>query len=449
MISGTRPSVQTRSRSMSARDLPPMSDQDCFASARAVIAGGVNSPVRAFHGVGGTPVFISEGRGAELIAADGRRFIDYICSWGALIAGHAHPAVVAAVSQAAAKGLSFGAPTPGETELAKLLVSRVPHVERVRLMSSGTEATMSAIRLARAVTGRDLIVKFAGAYHGHSDGLLVQAGSGALTLGHPSSPGVPAAVVGLTRVLPFNDARSLAALFKREGSAVAAVLVEIVAGNMGLVLPEPDFLDALRRLTRESGALLIADEVMTGFRVGPQGAQGRYGVQADLVTLGKIIGGGLPIGALGGPASCLDRLAPDGPVYQAGTLSGNPLSVAGGIATLNLIADPGVYRRLERLTDRLADGLMERARQAEIEITVPHLPGMWSIFFSPEPVRDLATAQKTRPKDFARFFHSLKDQGILLPPSPFESAFLSLAHEDHHIDATLKAAETAFRALAD
>ncbi|MHB1544961.1 MAG: glutamate-1-semialdehyde 2,1-aminomutase [Gammaproteobacteria bacterium] len=434
---------------MSANDPSPATDQEHFSSARSVIAGGVNSPVRAFHGVGGAPVFITGGQGAELIAADGRRFIDYICSWGALIAGHAHPAVVAAVSRAATNGLSFGAPTPGETELARVLVTRVPHVERVRLTSSGTEATMSAIRLARAVTGRDLIVKFEGAYHGHSDGLLVQAGSGALTLGHPSSPGVPAAVAQLTRVLPFNDAGALEALFAREGSDVAAVLVEIVAGNMGLILPEPAFLDALTHHTRASGALLIADEVMTGFRVGPQGAQGRYAVHADLVTLGKIIGGGLPIGALGGAASYLDHLAPDGPVYQAGTLSGNPLSVASGLATLQLVADPGVYRRLETLTDRLAEGLLARARQAGIGITVPHVPGMWSLFFSPEPVHDLAAAQRTRRRDFARFFHSLKDQGILLPPSPFESAFISLAHEDHHIDATLEAAEIAFRALAD
>ncbi|EQD75237.1 glutamate-1-semialdehyde-2,1-aminomutase [mine drainage metagenome] len=394
-------------------------------------------------------MFITGGQGAELIAADGRHFIDYICSWGALIAGHAHPSVVAAVSRAAASGLSFGAPTPSETELARVLVARVPHVERVRLTSSGTEATMSAIRLARAVTGRDLIVKFDGAYHGHSDGLLVQAGSGALTIGHPSSPGVPAAVAQLTRTLPFNDVQALEVLFAREGSNVAAVLVEIVAGNMGLILPEPAFLDRLTHLTRDSGALLIADEVMTGFRVGPQGAQGRYGVHADLVTLGKIIGGGLPIGALGGAASHLDRLAPDGPVYQAGTLSGNPLSVAGGLATLQLLADPGVYRRLEMLTDRLAEGLLKQARRAGIGITVPHVPGMWCIFFSPEPVRNLVAAQRTRRGDFARFFHSLKDQGILLPPSPFESAFISLAHEDHHIDATLAAAEIAFRTLAD
>lgn len=433
---------------MPDREHPSITDQDYFAAARSVIAGGVNSPVRAFRAVGGTPVFIAAGEGAELIAADGRRFIDYVCSWGAQIVGHAHPAVVQALSQAAANGLSFGAPTPAETELARVLVSRVPHIERVRLVSSGTEATMSAIRLARAVTGRSLIVKFEGGYHGHSDGLLVQAGSGALTLGHPSSPGVPAEIAGLTRVLPYNDARALETLFAREGGQIAAVLVEIVAGNMGLILPEGTFLDRLSHLTREAGTLLIADEVMTGFRVGPEGAQGRYGIRADLVTLGKVIGGGLPIGALGGPAAFLDQLAPDGPVYQAGTLSGNPLSVASGLATLALLSDPEVYSRLDQITTELAEGLLERARHAGIAVTVPHVPGMWSIFFSPEPVRDLATAQRTRREHFAQFFHSLKDQGILLPPSPFESAFISLAHEEHHIDRTLRAAEHAFRALA-
>ncbi len=426
---------------------PPMTDADLMEQARRVLVGGVNSPVRAYHAVGGVPVFVARGSGAEIWSVDGTRYLDCVGSWGTALLGHADPDVVAAVVRAARDGLSFGAPTPGETELARRLVERVPGIERVRLVSSGTEATLSAIRLARAVTGRDGLIKFAGGYHGHGDSLLVEAGSGALTGGHPSSPGVPAELARLTRVLPYNDAAALRDLLDREGERIGAVIVEIVAGNMGCVPPHPDFLAALTEATRARGVRLIADEVMTGFRVGPQGALGRYGLSADLVTLGKIIGGGLPLGALAGRASDLDALAPVGPVYQAGTLSGNPLSVASGVATLDKLGDRGVYQLLEERTDRLAIGLEALIRETGIEATVHHVPGMWSVFFCTPPVDNLTDVRRSRVEHFRHFFHHLKTQGILLPPSPYESAFLSLAHEDHHIDRILEAARQALRTL--
>ena len=424
-----------------------MNDADLMERACRVLVGGVNSPVRAYQAVGGVPVFVARGRGAEIWSDDGTCYLDCVGSWGTALLGHADPDVVDAVIRAAREGLSFGAPTPGETELARRLVERVPGIERVRLVSSGTEATLSAIRLARAVTGREGLVKFAGGYHGHGDSLLVEAGSGALTGGHPSSPGVPAGLARLTRVLPYNDAAALRETLAREGERIAAVIVEIVAGNMGCVPPQPDFLAALREATRAHGVRLIADEVMTGFRVGPQGALGRYGLTADLVTLGKVIGGGLPLGALAGPASDLGALAPRGPVYQAGTLSGNPLSVASGIATLDKLADRGLYQTLAERTGRLAAGLEALVREMGVEATVHQVPGMWSVFFSSPPVRNLADVRRGRPEHFRHFFHHLKKQGILLPPSPYESAFLSLAHEDSHIDRILEAAREALRTL--
>ena len=424
-----------------------MTDAEQMEQARRVLVGGVNSPVRAYQSVGGVPVFVTRGAGAEIWGVDGSRYLDCVGSWGTAILGHADPDVVAAVCRAAQDGLSFGAPTPGETELARRLVERVPGAERIRLVSSGTEATLSAIRLARAVTGRDGLIKFAGGYHGHSDSLLVEAGSGALTGGHPSSPGIPAELARLTRVLPYNDGAALRGALAREGDRIAAVIVEIVAVNMGCVPPEPDFLAALTEATRAAGARLIADEVMTGFRVGPEGALGRYGIRADLITLGKIIGGGLPMGALAGSGRDLDALAPSGPVYQAGTLSGNPLSVASGIATLDKLADPQVYTRLAGRTDRLAAGLEGLIQETGAQATVHHVPGMWSVFFCAPPVRNLEDVRRSRPQAFRHFFHSLKSQGILLPPSPYESAFLSLAHEERDIDRILGAARTALRTL--
>ena len=415
-----------------------------FDRALGLIPGGVNSPVRAFGAVGGQPPFIAEASGARVRDADGRDYIDYVCSWGAVILGHAAPAVVHAVQQAAARGLSFGAPTAAEVELADTLCRLVPGMERVRLVNSGTEATMSAIRLARAATGRDLLVKFAGCYHGHADSLLVNAGSGALTFGVPSSPGVPAALAALTLTAPYNDLGAVEALFRARGGDIAAIIVEPVAGNMGCVLPQPGFLEGLRRVCDAHGALLIFDEVMTGFRVALGGAQARYGVTADLVTLGKVIGGGLPVGAYGGRADLMNRMAPVGPVYQAGTLSGNPLATAAGLATLALVQQPGFYERLEASAGALMGGLQGIADDAGVPFSTVHVGGMFGFFLRDTPPRDLAEAQQADVARFGRLFRALLEAGVSMAPSAFEAGFVSAAHDAAIIDQTLERARVAF-----
>ena len=412
------------------------------------IPGGVNSPVRAFRGVGGTPVFFESGKGARLTDVDGNHYIDYVGSWGPMILGHSPAAVVDRVRQQLERALGFGAPTELEVELAELICSRLPAMDQVRLVNSGTEATMSAIRLARGFTGRDRIVKFAGCYHGHSDSLLVKAGSGLLTLGIPNSPGVPEALAQHTLNLPFNDVEALEALFREYPDSIACVIVEPVAGNMGCIPPSRDFLDALRRCTVAHGSLLIFDEVMTGFRVGPAGAQGLYGIEPDLTTLGKVIGGGLPVGAFGGRADIMNQVAPAGPVYQAGTLSGNPLAVSAGLATLEAL-DDRVYEQLSRTTDRLCLGLKQSAGRHGIDIVVNHVCAMFGVFFTAaEAVRafdDVAACDIPR---FNRFFHDMLRRGIYLAPSAFEAGFLSIAHGEQEIDATLAAADECFELLS-
>jgi len=419
-----------------------------FERARRVIPGGVNSPVRAFASVGGTPRFVARARGAHLWDADGNEYIDYVGSWGPMILGHAHPAVLRAVRDALRDGTSFGAPTERETELAWRVVEAVPSIERVRFVSSGTEATMSALRLARAATGRARILKFEGCYHGHADSLLVGAGSGVATLGIPGSPGVPRAFTDLTVQAPFNDLDAVAAAMTRWGDEIACVIVEPVAGNMGLVLPEPGFLAGLRELCDRAGALLIFDEVMTGFRVARGGAQERFGVTPDLTCLGKVVGGGLPAAAFGGPAALLDRMAPDGPVYQAGTLSGNPLAMAAGCAVLDLLAEPGVYERLESRSRALAEGLAGAAAAAGVPLTTAAIGGMFGFFFHPGPVRSFADAKKADGEAFRRFFAAMLHAGIYLAPSAFEAGFVSLAHRSADIEATLDAARRALRRVA-
>jgi glutamate-1-semialdehyde 2,1-aminomutase len=419
-----------------------------FERARRVIPGGVNSPVRAFASVGGTPRFVARARGAHLWDADGNEYIDYVGSWGPMILGHAHPAVLRAVRDALRDGTSFGAPTERETELARRVVEAVPSIERVRFVSSGTEATMSALRLARAATGRARILKFEGCYHGHADALLVGAGSGVATLGIPGSPGVPRAFTELTVQAPFNDLDAVAAAMTRWGDEIACVIVEPVAGNMGLVLPEPGFLAGLRELCDRAGALLIFDEVMTGFRVARGGAQERFGVTPDLTCLGKVVGGGLPAAAFGGPAALLDRMAPDGPVYQAGTLSGNPLAMAAGCAVLDLLAEPGVYERLESRSRALAEGLAGAAAAAGVPLTTAAIGGMFGFFFHPGPVRSFADAKKADGEAFRRFFAAMLHAGIYLAPSAFEAGFVSLAHRSADIEATLDAARRALRRVA-
>ena len=416
-----------------------------YAEACQFIPGGVNSPVRAFRGVGGEPVFFRRAAGARVVAADGREFIDYVGSWGPMILGHAHPDVIRAVQRTAADGLSFGAPTELETELARRVVSAVPSIELVRFVSSGTEATMSAIRLARGFTGRETIVKFEGCYHGHSDSLLIKAGSGALTLGVPTSPGVPRDLANHTVTLPYNDAERLRDAFRQIGGEVACVIVEPVAGNMNCVPPAPGFLASLRAECDRAGALLIFDEVMTGFRVARGGAQELYGIRPDLTTLGKIIGGGMPVGAFGGRRDVMRQLAPEGPVYQAGTLSGNPVSMAAGIATLDLIAVAGFHERLGKATARLTAGLEGAARRAGVAFTTNHVCGMFGLFFSGEPRIDrYAAVMACDAARFGRFFHAMLDAGVYLAPSAFEAGFISAAHTDADIDATIAAAERAF-----
>ena len=418
-----------------------------FSEACRYIPGGVNSPVRAFRGVGGEPVFFRSAAGAYTVAADGRRFIDYVGSWGPMIAGHAHPEVIAAVQRTAADGLSFGAPTELETQLARRVTELVPSMQLVRFVSSGTEATMSAIRLARGFTGREKIVKFEGCYHGHSDSLLIKAGSGALTFGVPSSPGVPASLAEHTVTLNYNDSAQVRDVFRQIGSEVACIIVEPIAGNMNCVLPAPGFLETLREVCDASGALLILDEVMTGFRVALGGAQALYGIRPDLTTLGKIIGGGMPVGAFGGRRDIMEHLAPLGPVYQAGTLSGNPVSMAAGIKTLELVSAPGFHERLGAMTDVLVRALAAAAARAGVPLATNHVCGMFGFFFTDAPqVDSYARVMACDVPRFNRFFHHMLDEGVYFAPSAFEAGFLSAAHTRSDIDATIRAAERAFAA---
>jgi glutamate-1-semialdehyde 2,1-aminomutase len=419
-----------------------------FTNAQRVIAGGVNSPVRAFAGVGGEPVFFKSANGAWLEAEDGRKFIDYIGSWGPMILGHGHPSVIEAVTQAAKQGLSFGAPCVPETRMAEKICALMPSIERVRMVSSGTEATMSAIRLARGHTGRDKIIKFEGCYHGHSDSLLIKAGSGALTLGVPSSPGVPAGLAEHTITLPYNDIDAVRAAFAELGQEIACVIVEPIAGNMNMVPPVPGFLESLRDACSEAGALLVFDEVMTGFRVAKGGAQAVFGVEPDLTTLGKIVGGGMPAAAFGGRADIMASIAPDGPVYQAGTLSGNPVAMAAGLATLEQIDQPGFYESLTASTKRLTDGLAAAAADTGISVSTENQGGMFGLVFTNDgPVRSFAQVAAADVERFKRFFHGMLDHGVYLAPSAFEAGFVSAAHSDADIDATIAAARKVFATL--
>jgi glutamate-1-semialdehyde 2,1-aminomutase len=402
-----------------------------FARARQLIPGGVNSPVRAFRSVGGAPFFVKSARGAMLTTADGRDLIDFVCTWGPAIHGHNHPAIREAIAEALARGTSFGTPNPLEVEMAELITRFFPAIEKVRMCNSGTEATMTAIRLARGFTRRDKIIKFAGCYHGHADSLLIKAGSGAITHGHPDSAGVPASFARETIVLPFNDTGAVDAAFAANPGQIACIIVEPYCGNIGFIKPDRAYLAHLRAATRNAGALLIFDEVMTGFRLARGGVQELETLTPDLTTLGNIIGGGLPVGALGGRADIMDHLAPEGPVYQAGTLSGNPLAMAAGIASLRLLdADPQIYARLDAAGRRLRDALLDAARQKGIPIQVPQCGSMFSLFFNNAPVRDCATALKSDAKRHAKFFHACLDAGVYLAPSAYETAFLSTAHDD-------------------
>lgn len=412
-----------------------------FKAAKKVIPGGVNSPVRAYGSVGGEPPFIAKGRGVHVWDIDGRKYLDFMGSWGPLILGHAHPRVIRAVKAAAARGTSFGAPTVGETELAQRVVNAYPSMDQVRLVNSGTEAAMSAARLARAITGRANILKFEGGYHGHADSFLVRAGSAVATLGLPDSPGVPAALARQTLTLPYNDISALKKLFRKKGKTLAGVFVEPVAGNMGVVAPASGFLSELRRLTRKSKTLLIFDEVITGFRVGPQGAQGLYGVVPDLTLLGKILGGGFPLAAYGGRRKYMAHIAPQGPVYQAGTLSGNPVAVAAGLETLKVLQKPGTYKRLDRLASDLANGLRKAGQKAGISIEVNQVGSMLTPFFSSSPVENMTDAKKADLRLFRSFFWGLQKCGIMVPPSPYESWFVSTAHSQVHIRQAVRAAE--------
>jgi glutamate-1-semialdehyde 2,1-aminomutase len=421
-----------------------------FAEAKRFIAGGVNSPVRAFKSVGGEPVFFVRGRGAWIFDSEGRKYIDYVGSWGPLILGHAHAAVIAAVRKTAARGLSFGAPTELETALAAKICELMPSIHRLRMVSSGTEAAMSAIRLARGFTGRDAILKFEGCYHGHADALLVKAGSGALSLGVPDSPGVPADLARHTIVLPYNDTSAVRELFAAQGSALAAVIVEPVAGNMNCILPRPGFLEALREFCTRHGALLIFDEVMTGFRVALGGAQSLFGITPDLTVLGKVIGGGLPVGAFGGRADVMEHLAPDGPVYQAGTLSGNPVCMAAGLATLEEVSKTGFFEALGQRTAELTDGLQASARAAGIPFLTNRAGGMFGIFFTAAPkVDSLSAALQCDRERFKRFFHAMLESGFYFAPSAFEAGFVSSAHGKREIERTVEAAGKVFRNLGD
>ena len=420
-----------------------------YSEARQYIAGGVNSPVRAFAGVGGEPVFFKSGSGAWLEAEDGRRYVDYVGSWGPLILGHAHPAVIDAVVETARRGLSFGAPCVLETRIAEKISALMPSIERLRMVSSGTEATMSAIRLARGHTGRETIIKFEGCYHGHSDSLLIKAGSGALTLGVPSSPGVPKALAAHTITLPFNDLTAVECAFAELGDKIACVIVEPIAGNMNMVPPVPGFLETLRDECTKSGSLLILDEVMTGFRVAKGGAQALFNIQPDLTTLGKIVGGGMPAAAFGGRADVMADIAPDGPVYQAGTLSGNPLAMAAGLATLTLLDKPGFYESLSERTGQLVNGLAACANDSGVPLSVEFEGGMFGFVFADDgPVRRFAQVTGADIERFKAFFHGMLEEGIYLAPSAYEAGFVSAAHGDDEIERTLAAARKVLGAIA-
>jgi len=418
-----------------------------FEKSQRVIPGGVNSPVRAFRSVGGTPIFFREAKGAYMWDVDGNKYIDYIGSWGPAILGHAHPDVVAAVQERAAKGMSFGAPTEAELELAERLVALLPSIEQVRLTSSGTEATMSAIRLARGFTGRTKILKFEGCYHGHGDALLVKAGSGALTFGHPSSAGVPADVVANTLVLAYNDLEELETAFGKIGDELACVIIEPIAGNMNFVMPSSEYLNMLRALCTKHGAVLIFDEVMTGFRVGLHGAQGHYGIAPDLTTLGKVIGGGMPVGAFGGRRDIMAHLAPLGPVYQAGTLSGNPVAVAAGLKTLELVAKPGFFDALAATTSKMVAGVKEAARAAGVPMSGASLGGMFGLYFSEKLPTNYAEVMMADRERFNIYFHGMLARGIYLAPSAFEAGFVSAMHDSSDVEATISAAREVFKSL--
>ncbi len=424
-----------------------MSDrsENLFARAVDLIPGGVNSPVRAFRGVGGTPRFIVSAAGATMTDADGRTYIDYVGSWGPMILGHADPQVIEALHQALARGTSYGAPTELEIEVAEEIIDAVPSIEMVRMVNSGTEATMSALRLARGVTGRHKIVKFEGCYHGHGDSLLVKAGSGVATLGLPDSPGVPPAIAEHTLTAPFNDVAALEQIFGEHNREIAACIVEPVVGNMGCVVPQSGYLQSMRDITRRYGALLIFDEVMTGFRLARGGVQQLFGVLPDITTLGKIIGGGLPVGAYGASREIMEHIAPAGPVYQAGTLSGNPLAMTAGLVTLRRLRDTSIYEQLERAGARLVAGMTEAAREAGVETVTNRVGSMWTTFFTNKPVTDWTTASASSRESYGKFFHAMLKGGIYLAPSQFEAGFISIAHTDDLIDRTIEAARDAFR----
>jgi glutamate-1-semialdehyde 2,1-aminomutase len=436
--------TQQASATADFRDTARPRSCEAFETARQLMPGGVNSPVRAFRSVGGgTPVVVARAEGPYLWDVDGNCYIDYVGSWGPAILGHAHPAVVARVREVAGNGLSFGAPTLLENEMARLVIDAVPSIEKVRFVSSGTEATMSAIRLARAFTGRPRIVKFAGCYHGHADFLLVKAGSGATTLGIPDSAGVPESIASNTLTARYNDLASVEALFREYPDSIAAIMLEPVAGNMGCIPPEPGFLEGLRELTRKYGALLVFDEVMTGFRLAKGGAQELYGVTPDITTLGKIVGGGMPVGAYGGRADIMATVAPEGPMYQAGTLSGNPLGMAAGIETLTRLAEPGFYEKLEAKTRRLGEGLLSLCREKGIAARTTQVGSMMCLFFTDGPVRNYEEVLRCDRERFNRFFWGMLKRGVYLAPSQFEAGFVSATHTDADIDATLKAAREA------
>lgn len=422
--------------------------QAAFLRAQQAIPGGVNSPVRAFRAVGGEPLFIERGAGPHIWDIDGHQYVDYVLSWGPLIAGHTHPEVVAAVQEQAARGTSFGAPTEIETELAEAIKTLFPSIDLVRMVNSGTEATMSALRLARAYTGRTKIVKFTGCYHGHADSLLIRAGSGVATLGLPDSPGVPEGVAALTLTVPYNDVAAIRELFAKQGQEIAGVIVEPVAGNMGMVIPDVEFLQTLRELTTNYGAVLIFDEVMTGFRVRPGGAQAYFQIQPDLTTFGKVIGGGLPVGAYGGKKALMELVAPLGPVYQAGTLSGNPLAMAAGLATLRLLGAEGEYEQFERRGLALVEEFKALGERYGIPVQGSRLGSMFGMFFASVPVRDYASAKEADGERFNRYFHAMLKQGVYLAPSQLESGFLSITHDDAVVDRTLAAMAAAFKEIS-
>jgi glutamate-1-semialdehyde 2,1-aminomutase len=424
-----------------------MSNESLFARAQQFIPAGVNSPVRAFRAVGGAPRFIARAKGARMWDAEGRAYLDYIGSWGAMVVGHAHPEVVAAVCAAAGNGFSFGAPTEAEIEMAELLCKLLPGMDLVRLVSSGTEATMTALRLARGHTGRNRVVKFEGCYHGHADSLLVKAGSGALTFGQPSSSGVPPQVAADTLVLDYNDVAQLERCFAENGKDIAAVIVEPVVGNMNLVAPKPEFLRGMRELCTKHGAVLILDEVMTGFRVGLTGAQGRYGIQPDLTTLGKVIGGGMPVGAFGGRREIMQKIAPLGPVYQAGTLSGNPVAVAAGLATLRLVQAPGFYEKLGERTQQLTAGLTAAAKKHGVVFSAQAIGGMFGIYFRASAPQSFAEVMQCDKEAFNRFFHAMLERGVHFAPSAYEAGFVSAAHSSEDIAETVSAADAVFAAM--